>query len=648
MIKYNPATGDVEDDGADGSTLPIGAVTQAAAPVTLAAPAGAVVQASTLPTASVSTGPATGAASNSSSNPWAIDYNQFKAATDPFLNGGNYWSNQDGPATDKRPQLQLANGKTWSPSGWQSGITYHPKGEVTYETSFDGQGGEGGNQVSTPKTNEDEYWEIRGDLSEMTGQPGSEKHVGIKYKKEGDKLVPIEDPLFRDYTTKYGTQNRGLLLFLAAAAGGAGLLEAGAGTATGAGGFGGYGVGAGNLATGLTAGGDALLGGTLAEGAGYGGLSGALGSGAAGAVTAAATTAAESTIMEQLATQFGKQFTMDALGKTALKNAAIQLATTGKIDIGKLATSALLSPITGTISNTVTGGMDPGWVKDAAAGAVRSGTTAALTGGNVINSALAGGVIGAATPLINDVKTAGSSAWDKVKASLGFGNSDSAAIADANKYWTDNPQYRDGAYIPEEFGANDRQPFVNSNDTDGGVDGAVPLEIDHRGYIFDPASGDPVGYQFPDGRTQWVTMDGDGNVTSGKLGGVMDDSTGVISYPDGTVESPQSVNFSTSGNPTTVNGAITYADSNDVRGISTDDTGVVALPNGTVVNPDGTVANKKTDAAGNTTNTTNTTNITSISPAKQREMYADTAPPIDWSAFYAAYKALVENNKRAS
>ena len=647
MIKYNPATGDVEDDGADGSTLPIGAVTQAAAPITPVS-AGAVTQASTLPTASVSTGPATGAASNSSSNPWAIDYNQFKAATDPFLNGNNYWSNRDGAATDKRPELQLANGKTWTPSGWQSGIWYHPKGEVTYETSFDGQGGEGGNQVSTPKINEEEYWEVAGDQSAMLGQPGSEKHAKVTYKRVGDQLVPTEDPLMRDYQTPYGTQNRGLLLFLAAAAGGAGLLEAGAGTATGAGGFGGYGVGAGNLATGLTAGGDALLGGTLAEGAGYGGLSGALGSGAAGAVSAAATTAAESTIMEQLATQFGKQFTVDALGKTALKNAAIQLATTGKVDLGRLATSTLVSPIANTVGATVTSGMDPGMLRDAASGALTSGTNAALTGGNVINSALAGGVIGAANPLFSSAKDAGKSAWDSLKSKLGFGDTSSAAIADANQYWTDNRLYRDGSQEPEMFGANDRQPFVNSNDTDGGVDGAVPLEIDHRGYIFDPASGDPVGYQFPDGRTQWVTMDGDGNVTSGKLGGVMDDSTGVISYPDGTVESPQSVDFSTSGNPTTVNGAITYADSNDARGISTDDTGVVALPNGTVVNPDGTVVNKKPDAAGNTTNTTNTTNITSISPAKQREMYADTAPPVDWSAFYAAYKALVENNKRAS
>lgn len=143
-------------------------------------------------------------------NPWAIDFNQFKAATDPYLKDGNFWSDENG-SLDSGPQLQLANGKTWRPSGWQSGITYHPKGEVTYETSFDGNGGEGGNQVSTPKTNEDEYWEVRGDLSEMTGQAGSEKHVGIKYKKEGDKLVPIEDPLFRDYTTKYGTINRGLI-----------------------------------------------------------------------------------------------------------------------------------------------------------------------------------------------------------------------------------------------------------------------------------------------------------------------------------------------------------------------------------------------------------------------------------------------------
>lgn len=602
MIKYNPATGDVEDDGADGSTLPIGAVTQAAAPITPVS-AGAVTQAVTQADAQV--------------NPYEGFFQQA------------YTTGQEQKYIDDlRNSLDRHED---GPEGGTNVVGYKPKTVASYTPE---QAVDLYNKMDPSLANDpamlgmilkgEGYWKDEGHFA-----PGQAITTADNFKA-GMKQWDVD----QETRANSWASPRNLAKIAAVAVGGyalapemfgAGAVDAGAAN----------GAFLGESAWVPTVAGESIIPGAIADVA-------------AASVAPAAQAVAEKTIMEQLATQFGKQFTMDALGKTALKNAAIQLATTGKIDIGKLATSALLSPITGTISNTVTGGMDPGWVKDAAAGAVRSGTTAALTGGNVINSALAGGVIGAATPLINDVKTAGSSAWDKVKDSLGFGNSDSAAIADADKYWTDNPQYRDGAYIPEEFGANDRRTFVNSNDTDGGVDGAVPLEIDHRGYIFDPASGDPVGYQFPDGRTQWVTMDGDGNVTSGKLGGVMDDSTGVISYPDGTVESPQSVDFSTSGNPTTVNGAISYADSNDARGISTDDTGVVALPNGTVVNPDGTVANKKTDAAGNTTNTTNTTNITSISPAKQREMYAATAPPIDWSAFYAAYKALVENNKRAS
>lgn len=165
-------------------------------------------------------------------NPWAIDFNQFKAATDPYLKDRNFWSDENG-SLDSGPQLQLANGKTWRPSGWQSGIVYHPKGEVTYDTAYDSQVGD---VTNTPKTNEEEYWEVRGDLSAMTGQPGSEKHVGIKYKKEGDKLVPIEDPLFRDYTTKYGAANRAFLTVLTAGmAANAGLLGNLGGAATTAG-----------------------------------------------------------------------------------------------------------------------------------------------------------------------------------------------------------------------------------------------------------------------------------------------------------------------------------------------------------------------------------------------------------------------------
>lgn len=601
MIKYNPATGDVEDDGADGSTLPIGAVTQAAAPITPVS-AGAVTQA-------------------------AAQVNPYDGFFQQAYNTGQEQKYID----DLRNSLDRHED---GPEGGTNVAGYKPKTVASYTPE---QAVDLYNKMDPSLANDptmlgmilkgEGYWKDEGHFA-----PGQAITTADNFKA-GMKQWDVD----QETRANSWASPRNLAKIAAVAVGGyalapemfgAGALDAGA---------------ANSAFLGESAWVPTVAGESIIPAA-----SGALADVAAVSIAPAAQAVAEKTIMEQLATQFGKQFTVDALGKTALKNAAIQLATTGKVDLGRLATSTLVSPIANTVGATVTSGMDPGMLRDAASGALASGTNAALTGGNVINSTLAGGVIGAANPLFSSAKDAGKSAWDSLKSKLGFGDTSSAAIADANQYWTDNPQYRDGAYIPEEFGANDRQPFVNSNDTDGGVDGAVPLEIDHRGYIFDPASGDPVGYQFPDGRTQWVTMDGDGNVTSGKLGGVMDDSTGVISYPDGTVESPQSVDFSTSGNPTTVNGAITYADSNDVRGISTDDTGVVALPNGTVVNPDGTVANKKTDAAGNTTNTTNTTNITSISPAKQREMYADTAPPVDWSAFYAAYKALVENNKRAS
>lgn len=149
-------------------------------------------------------------------SPWTLDYNQFKTATDPYLNGGNYWDNRDGPATDKRPELKLSNGKTWTPSGWQSGIWYHPKGEVTYQTSFEGSSPESGREVSTAVTNPEDYWEVAGDQSAMLGQPGSEKHAKVKYKRVGDQLVPMEDPTMRDYTTKYGDINRGLTMIAGA------------------------------------------------------------------------------------------------------------------------------------------------------------------------------------------------------------------------------------------------------------------------------------------------------------------------------------------------------------------------------------------------------------------------------------------------
>ena len=179
-----------------------------------------------------------------STNPFALDYNQFIDAVSPFMladqaqapdeaemSGAfwdnptpqptgnfksvgpqNYWNGKDGP------QLQLADGNTWSPWGANSGIQFTAKGEVynpngslrvaeddssvsraglienpnaTARPHWDSAEAASWNPNSRFVASED-IWDVSGDLSGMYGNPDeSRQHTSVRYRKEGDKLVPI-------------------------------------------------------------------------------------------------------------------------------------------------------------------------------------------------------------------------------------------------------------------------------------------------------------------------------------------------------------------------------------------------------------------------------------------------------------------------
>lgn len=268
-------------------------------------------------------------------SPWAIDFGQFTQATQPYLRGrdskGN-WMAQPGQAAPdgtmqwadnnaaagNAPQLRLANGQMWQPSGAGSGITFQPKGYVG--STFGRIGGDDWGQVADAPTTED-IWNIGGDLSPLTGQPGANQHIALKYHKVGNQLVPMEDPKYWNWQNAAQGPLKAAAAFAALVAGapylpggeaaagaelagsaGAGAVSspilsgsaigssagaAGAGSAAGVGSAGAAGLGSGLTAGGTGLGLSAPAGGLGVGGAGLGGSMagagagiGALGSGA--------------------------------------------------------------------------------------------------------------------------------------------------------------------------------------------------------------------------------------------------------------------------------------------------------------------------------------------------------------------------------
>lgn len=138
---------------------------------------------------------------------WALNANDVdRLLTDNAVGGGRSWTYQDG---QPYANLTLGNGQTWNPSGAGSGINLYKKGarkELIPGVKGDA---ETASVYSDPYT-QDTY-EISGDLSNLTGTPGSSNHVNISYGKQGDKLVPIEAPGFWNWNDNHRADNMSLL-----------------------------------------------------------------------------------------------------------------------------------------------------------------------------------------------------------------------------------------------------------------------------------------------------------------------------------------------------------------------------------------------------------------------------------------------------
>lgn len=134
---------------------------------------------------------------------WGMPADQFLAAIQPYMNGGNSWSDPNGAG----PQLQLANGKTWQPSGASSGITYTPKGTMV-ETSPGtwGQGEEASMYTAGPSAaSTADQWTVSGDMSAMLGQPGSNKHTSVTYENVNGVMTPVSAPADWDWKSPYSS-----------------------------------------------------------------------------------------------------------------------------------------------------------------------------------------------------------------------------------------------------------------------------------------------------------------------------------------------------------------------------------------------------------------------------------------------------------
>lgn len=145
----------------------------------------------------------TRAATDADKSAWTLNAADVDSLlTDDAMGGGRSWTYQDGqPHAD----LTLSGGKKWNPSGASSGIKFHKKGDPIYDQSQQPSADAGG-PVSSGQYEQDTY-DISGDLSAMTGKPGSNLHTNIQYQKVGDKLVPINSPDYWDWAVNNRATN---------------------------------------------------------------------------------------------------------------------------------------------------------------------------------------------------------------------------------------------------------------------------------------------------------------------------------------------------------------------------------------------------------------------------------------------------------
>lgn len=145
----------------------------------------------------------TRAATDADKSAWTLNAADVdKLLTDDAMGGGRSWTYQDGqPHAD----LTLSGGKKWNPSGAASGIRFHKKGDPIYDQSQQPSADAGGPVISGQY--EQDTYDISGDLSAMTGKPGSNLHTNIQYQKVGDKLVPINTPDYWDWAVNNRATN---------------------------------------------------------------------------------------------------------------------------------------------------------------------------------------------------------------------------------------------------------------------------------------------------------------------------------------------------------------------------------------------------------------------------------------------------------
>ena len=243
--------------------------------------------------------------------PMAIDAKSFLSQVKPVLGSENAWADMENHK-NKTVALQLANGQTWTPSGRDSRIVFHPKGSVWYEGGIspeqaqerevDGAMKYGDNpQIGLKHTADQDFYEVTGDASKLLNKEGSGARITVKYVQQGDKMVPMQAPDIRAYDKNAAeTRLSAASMFAAAMTLGSSMAATAAGTAatTGAAATGGWSLG--------------------------------------GAATSIATNAA--------------------------KSAMLQGALTGRIDAGTAIKGAVLGEAAGAISGSV-----GGWAKEAGA-----------------------------------------------------------------------------------------------------------------------------------------------------------------------------------------------------------------------------------------------------------------------------------------
>ena len=309
-------------------------------------------------------------AQTSANSPWALNADEFlatfnQAATDQTPDGLSGWADMNNK--DQSVQLKLPSGKTWHPSGANSGMIFTPKGTVIPGAQRTDKEGTVLSQAPSTTTTED-TWTVKGDMSALLGRDATDTHATVVYHKVGDKMIPVETPVIKQWHPDHMIRNAAAVFAVM-------CLTAGA--ATGA--FSGAGAAVGGATTGEMTAAQAMLlegGSTIPEIASATGISGeSLASlGGTGGATSGAVTG------ESLA----------SLGGTAGASSAavVPSATT----IGGTATvpGAMATAVGGGVASVVGGG------------AVKA-TIGSLVAGWTGSDALGGVIDGASTFLSSDL-----------------------------------------------------------------------------------------------------------------------------------------------------------------------------------------------------------------------------------------------------